>query len=358
MRILDKYLLREFAWPLLYCFDALLMLLVLIDLFGNLDEFIEHRAPIGKVLRYYLIAFPEMFVLIMPMSLLLALLFCLSNLGKHNELIAMRASGVSLYRMAVPLLGIGLAATALVFAINQAFVPRAKERAEALIASIKGKDQNDVLEAFFFVNPVERRDWYARRFNTRTAEMDQPEVHVRKPDGTPELDVYAKRARWIDGQWRFYGADVYDHRQSPPTMVRVAETNFPAFKESPKRLALEAKKPEQLTSSQLRRYIRAQTRAARSAGLEPYRVALHSRYALPLTCLVVVWIGIPLAMRVSRSGPLLAVGTALLLVVAFYFINNIALALGEGGRLPPLVAAWLSNFVFAAVGAALFVRLR
>jgi lipopolysaccharide export system permease protein len=358
VRILDRYLVREFAWPLLYCFDAFALLMIVIDLFGTLDEFIDFHARLGTVVHYYLISFPEMFVLIMPMSLLLALLFCLSNLGKHNELTAMRAGGVSLLRLSLPLLGIGLAATLTVFAVNEIFVPHVKEQRDALMASLKGRGGRGVLQNFFYANATDLRDWYARRFDTHSFEMENPEVHDRKPNGTPDFDIYAERARWIDGQWHFFVADVYDHRENPPLVTHVAETNFPAIKDPPKRMAIEGKSPDQLTSTELRRYIRTQRRAGHTRDLARYEVTYHYRYAFPFTCLIVVLLGIPLGMRVSRSGPLLGVGTALVLVVAFYFLNNITLALGGGGRIPPVVAAWMTNTIFASVGLVLLIRAR
>jgi lipopolysaccharide export system permease protein len=358
VRILDKYLLREYAWPLLYCFDAFAMLMIVIDLFGTLDDFITYHARFGTVVHYYLILFPEMFVLIMPMALLLGLLFCLANLSKSNELVAMRVNGISLLRIAVPMLAIGAAASIVVFIVNELFVPHAHEKADALRAVVRGKRQPEVLENFFFANVIERRDWYARRFDTRRSEMDTVEVHDRNKDGTPDLDVYAESARWIDHQWHFFNADLYNHRETPLRPIRVAETNFPAFKESPSRLAVEGKNPDDLTTGELRRYIRTQRAAKHLTGLAKYEVRLQSRYAFPLTCFIVVLMGIPLGMRVSRSGPLLGVGTALTLVVAFYFLNNITLALGDGGRIPAVAAAWTTNAIFACVGSVLLFRAR
>jgi lipopolysaccharide export system permease protein len=357
VRILDKYLLREYAWPLLYCFDAFAMLMIVIDLFGTLDDFITYHARFGTVVHYYLILFPEMFVIIMPMALLLGLLFCLANMSKSNELVAMRANGISLLRIAVPLLAIGAAATLAVFVVNELFVPHAHEKADALRAQVKGKGQPDVLQNFFFANTAERRDWYARTFDTRRPEMDTVEVHQRKANGEPDLEIYAEHARWIDHQWRFFNADVYDHQATPP-VAHAAETNFPAFKESPSRLAVEGKSPDDLTTRELRRYIHTQRAANHLTGLAKYEVRLQARYAFPLVCLIVVLMGIPLGMRVSRSGPLLGVGTALTLVVVFYFLNNITLALGDGGRIPPAVAAWTTNAIFAAVGSVLLFRAR
>lgn len=351
MRILDKYLLREFAWPLLYCFDAFAMLWVVMDLFDNLSDFLQAHARIGQVLHYYLIVFPEAFVLIMPMSLLLGLLFCLTGLGRHNELTALRTSGVSLARLSTPLLVIGFAASLVVFGVNELFVPRSKERADAFMSVLRGKAPSSAIENFFFTNAAERRDWYARRFNTQTGEMEElVQIYQRKSDGT-EFRIDAEKARWDGNGWRFYDARVNGG-------TAVAETNFPSINEPPRRLAAESKKPDQMTSAELRRYVRAQKRAGRATHLALYQVTLHYRYAFPLTCLMVVWIGIPLGIRVSRSGPMRGVGLALLLVVVFYFVTHITLAVGRGGRISPLLAAWLANVIFAVVGAVLLWRAR
>jgi LPS export ABC transporter permease LptG len=359
VRILTKYLLREFAWPLLYCFDAFAMLWVVLDLFGHLDDFIVNHASLATVFRYYLTLFPEGFVEILPMTLLLALLFCLTNLGRHNELIAMRVSGVSLARLALPLLGVGVLATVLVFAAGERLVPRARERAEALLKAVHGKAASETLDGFYFSSATEHRDWYARRFNTLTGEMDSPEIHERNPDGTARLDVYAKRATWQKGFWRFYDVDLYDYaRGSAPPHFPVAVTNFLAFKDPPQRMALEGKASAQMTSSELRQQIRVLRRSGRAHRLPELEVELQDRYAFPFICLIVVWIAIPLGMRVSRRGPLLAVGTALVLVVAFYILHQWMKAAGRGGHLAPVAAAWLNNVIFTAIGAVLAWRAR
>ena len=359
MRILTKYLLREFAWPLMYCFDAFAMLWVVMDLFGHLDDFIVNHASFATVLRYYITLFPEGFVEILPMTLLLALLFCLTNLGRHDELTAMRVSGVSLARLALPLLGVGALATALVLVAGERLVPRAREGAEAMMNAVHGKGTRETLESFFFSNAAEHRDWYAGLFNTRNNEMDSPEVHERNLDGTPRLDVYATRASWQNGYWRFYGADIHDYTHTALPHISTAETNFLAFKDSPRRMALEGKASDQMTSSELRRQIRTLRRDGRSTHrLTELEVELQDRYAFPFICLIVVWIAIPLGMRVSRRGPLLAVGEALGLVVTFYILHQWMKASGKGGHLAPVVAAWLNNAIFTAIGAVLAWRAR
>jgi lipopolysaccharide export system permease protein len=356
VRTIDKYLLREFLLPVVYCFDAFVMLYIVQDLLGRLGEFIQLHARVSQVINYYIIILPEALVVMLPVAILLGLLFCLSNLGKNNELIAFRASGISHFRLAAPFLIAGIVATVLVFVVNEAFVPTVKARAEAFKNELRGNGgSRTVLTGFFYANTAHNREWHIGRFNTRTMQLDFVEIHQRKPDGTALLDLFAQSATWTDGQWRFSDAHVYDHTQPQDQIVHVAVTNFPAFSESPDRLALEGREPEQLRTSELRQLIPH----ASAKLLATYKVELHRRYAFPWVCLIVIWLGFPLGIHVNRrGGALLGVGTALVLVVAFFLIMNIALALGKGDRIPAVVAAWLPNAIFAGIGAVLLWRKR
>lgn len=347
---MDKYLLREFLLPLVYCFDAFLLLYVVQDLLDNLPDFLQHRARGVDVLRYYLTILPEALVMMWPMALLLALLYCLTQLGKHNELMALRAGGVSPWRIGAPFLAVGAVSAVAVFAIQEAFVARARERAEGYLLELRGKGARDVVVNFFFRNSVEQRDWYARQFDTRQKQLWAVEIHQRRPDGTPWLDVFAQRAVWTNGQWRFYEADVYDYSSGTEMLSRVAETNFAAFAEPPRQLALEGRKPEQMRTRELRRHLAVLEQSRRTLRLADYRVEWHYRFAFPVSCVVIIWLGLPLGMASGRRGALAGVGVALALAVTLYFLTHITLALGRGEHMPAWVAAWLTNAVFAVVG--------
>lgn len=340
VRIIDKYLLKEFAFPLIYCFDAFVMLFVVLDLLDNLADFLQYHAKFGQIIQYYLIILPEAFVMILPMSLLLAVLFCLSNLGKNNELIALRASGVSTIRMAVPLLAVGVVASIVVFALGQSFVPRSKDKADAFLIDLRGRGSQHVIANFFFANSTEHRDWFARRFDTRNRQLQTVEVHQRTAENKPLLDVFAETATWSNGVWRFRQADVYDYSKTPETIWHPAETNFPVFNDPPKRLILEGRRPKQLTTAELRRQIDSLRQSHRFRQVADYQVELQQRYAFPLTCLMFIWLAVPLGMNVSRrGGALMGVATALVLAVAFYFLSTITHALGRGEHIPPVLAA-------------------
>ncbi len=358
MRILDKYLLREAVWPLVYCFDAFALLLLVLDLFDNLPDFLRFHAPLGQVFRYYLTIFPDMFVFIMPMAILLAFLFTLSRLGRHNELIAMRASGISVIRIATPLLLLGLISSVIIFGVNELFVPQAKENGEGFIRQLSGKATAGIVENLFYTNQSENRDWYARTFDKHTYEVTNLDIHEQQSDGTPIRDIYAGKAIWANDSWQFYDVLVYDHSNPAHIPIRVSSTNFVGITDSPKRLEAEGKNPEEMMSAELRRYIRTQKRAGLVDHLAEYEVTLHYRYAFPTTCMVVALIAIPLGIRSGRGGALLSVGTALAIVISFHFVTHMVLAFGRGGHIPPVVAAWLTNVTFGSVGIGMLLRTR
>lgn len=355
LRILDKYLLREFAWPLIYSFDAFLLLFVVHDLLENLGEFLRQHARIGMILRYYLIVLPEPIVFILPLAVLLGVLFCLSMLGRHNELLAMRASGVSIWRLGLPFFVAGAIASAASFGVSESFVPQSRERAESLKRQMRGQPATLKRQNFFFSNPQQHRDWYAREFDPEQNVMEDVAFYLRTADGKPLMDVFARRAVWTGDQWRFEDARIV-HPPAPD--VFVAATNFPSVNEPPKRLVMESKFYQEMTSTELRRFARTLWRSGRASQQAPYLVEMHGRYAMPLTCLIVIVLGVPLGMQVSRRGPMMGVGMALLLVIAFFIVMRLSLQLGHGGRVPPVVAAWLPNISFGAIGAVLLWRAR
>src|SRR5690348_3617415 len=132
MRLLDRYLLRELLIPLGYCLSGFLILWVAQDLITELSGFQSRKLLIGDIAEYYLVKAPEFVVMILPMALLLALLYSLTNHARHNEITAIRAAGVSMWRLCVPYLGVGLLASGAVFWLNEYFVPQSADIADQI----------------------------------------------------------------------------------------------------------------------------------------------------------------------------------------------------------------------------------
>src|SRR5689334_8662323 len=161
MRLLDRYLLRELLVPLGYCLGGFFVFWVAFNLFSELDDLQTHKLHGGDILQYYLARSPEFLVIVLPMALLLALLYALTNHSRHHEIAAMRAAGVSLWRLCVPYLAVGLTASLCLFALNEFCVPNCSEQAERILNRRVQIVKKGTVSASGLANLRERRTWLA-----------------------------------------------------------------------------------------------------------------------------------------------------------------------------------------------------
>src|SRR5258707_3323171 len=133
MRLLDRYLLRELLIPLAYCLCGFLIFWVFSDLFSQMAEFQRKKLVAHDIIAYYLVSTPEFLVVVVPIALLLALLYALTNHARHHEITAIRAAGVSLWRLCLPYLAVGFVASLALFALNELWVPQSVAAAEQIL---------------------------------------------------------------------------------------------------------------------------------------------------------------------------------------------------------------------------------
>ncbi|SVC28360.1 uncharacterized protein METZ01_LOCUS281214, partial [marine metagenome] len=181
MRLLDRYLLRELFVPLAYCLVGFQIFWTAFDLFSRMDVYQNAKMSSGEIARYYLLQTPELLTTVLPIALLLALLYALTNHARHNELVAMRAAGVSLARLSVPyfvvaaLLGGGL------FLVTEFIAPKATAEATRMVAA-KGETNSEWLVNLDFRDDSKNQSWHIKRYNPTTGEMEQPVVDWKERD--------------------------------------------------------------------------------------------------------------------------------------------------------------------------------
>src|SRR6266849_1643219 len=163
MRLLDRYLLRELLVPFIYCLSGFLIFWISLDLFSELASFEQLKLKGLDVVRYYFIRTPEFLVLVVPIALLLALLYALTNHARHQELTAMRAAGVSLWRLALPYLAVGFVASLALFGLNEYFVPQSEDAAEQIrncrTPAPAGAPGRDKVSNIGVTNSRDGREW-------------------------------------------------------------------------------------------------------------------------------------------------------------------------------------------------------
>lgn len=489
MRLLDRYLLRELLTPLGFCLGGFLIFWVAFDLLGTLDDLHQLGATFPGIVQLYWIRLPELLLTVIPFALLLALLYVLTAHSKHHELTAMRAAGVSLWRICLPYFGVGLVASVGLYALNEFWMPDAKEQEEQLKASWGG--QANALQRTWrrvdFKNQADDRSWSIGAFNLTNGEVRQVRVAMfLATDGYREIT--AEGVRWTNGYWHlsngiekiFRWADdplPAAQAKSPPffsaaemgagpdalarwkgdlltltndvfTNGFVLRTNL-VFEDAQlaQRWTLESLRPDTGEGGRLtfraplgkgaRRLISAEsgvwtngawafsgvrefifrsgtdpdyfnqpygeltlagftetpeiirseirvgaqlnrTKTMRKPQLGSREIVnyqrlhpqipardqsmldtqLQARFAAPWTCLVVVLIAIPFGAPSGRRNVFYGVAGSLALGFAFFVLQRLGFALGQGGQAPAWLAAWLPNLFFAVTGIVLINRVR
>lgn len=361
MKLIDKYLLRSFFVPLIYCLLAFTIVIVVFDLFDNLPDFIEGKTPLPDVLRFYAFLMPSMGIIIVPVSLFLACLYSLSHLTKNNELTAMRACGVSLYRLMMPFVVLGVIASLLVSFVHETLAPWSSYWTDQFVHLQRSHGQLSVYVARMlgFVNEAAGRDWIVDEFDTRTFEMSNATVTQQAADGTSER-IQARKAYWMDGRWWFVELIIqkFDRDSNPMGPPKFqAHREMVELTEVPEDFINEIKDPEFLSSVEILKFLKTHRNLSKDT-IARVRVDLHNRLAMPWTCLIVMLIGIPFGAQTGRRGAFLGALLAIGLFFGFYVLINFAIALGKKEVIAPWLAGWTPNIFFLALGYILIHRMR
>ena len=211
MRLLDRYLLRELFIMLGYCLGGLLILYIAFDLIAGLNRFQEHHLQLQDVAELYVVKLPGILVFLLPVTLLLALLYALTNHARHHELTAMRAAGVGLGRICLPYLVVGFLLSLIVFALNELWVPDTEaKQAKIMDRHLHQNPSADVATQQInlpFRNARDGRNWMIGAYNFKTDVMLNPHVYWKSQGA--DWDLLAERAEHNNGIWKFYGSTTF-----------------------------------------------------------------------------------------------------------------------------------------------------
>ena len=352
MRLLDRYILRNFLQVYLYCIAGFISIWLIFDISDNISTFIDERISLLLAVRYYATQVPQVFIILLPVSLLLALLFTLGRMSRANEVVSMLTAGISLPRVLVPLIGMGLLTVTASMALNYSLAPHAELARKALLSEARARP-GPMIEGQIFRNRTDARTWFVQNFRHGGNSFNNVQVLQQDVNDNIVTNYLATRAfyRPDTKAWELENARVvhYDH-----TGNIIDEQIYPLLRiehwsETPFRLGSANVRAEFLSLPELREYLHFNADFPETL-LAPFRTHFQYRLALPWTCLVVVCIAAPLGIGYSRRGVLSSVAAAVILVFSMNFLTHLFLALGEGDRISAWTAAWTPNLLFAAIG--------
>jgi lipopolysaccharide export system permease protein len=361
MRLLDRYVLRNFLEPFLICFAGFIGIWLIFDLSDNITDFVDAKVSFKEVAGYYLTQLPYFILLALPVGLLLALLYSLSQMSRRNEIIAMLTAGRSIARLLLPLIIVGLVATAGCLALNYRLAPHAEAMKKVALEQItkkdkkKKKDELQQIEQHLFRDRMNNRTWYVQKLRLSNTTLNGVHVTQQDEEGNITRKWYASKAVYDQRlrQWTlFRGMVVEFNREGDIVNKELFQGGgrvITDFTETPWRIASSQLEAQNLSIPELHEYLRFNADFP-EAQLAPYKTNLADRWAFPWSCFVVVFIAAPLGIVFSRRGVLAGVAASLFIFFIMILVRYLFLALGKGGRLDPLVAAWLPNAAFLGVG--------
>jgi len=361
--LLDRYLFRELLVPLVFCLVGIQSFVMVSTVLTDSQKIQDSKLHFLDTIEYACAGSVETLPVILPMSLLLALLMTLSNHARHNEITAMRAAGISLWRICAPYFVIGAFASILLFATNEFVIPRGSDWADRILNRYVQKPDAPATskQTLGFHNEREHRTWAFSRFNYRAGTIEKVQI-VNFEVGSR---LVADRAIYTNHTWVFSNATAYIPNRSgepAPTLVtnRLA---MPSFTETPREMRIELKINEY-------EGIRSRKKMVPLKDILDYfwlrpgvnsswlQTQLHQHLAMPFTCLVVVLIAIPFSAASGRRNLFFGVAGSIFICFFYFVVQQVSIATGVGGHLPPWLAAWLPNLVFATTGIILTTRVR
>ena len=355
MKILDKYMAKGFLAPFSWCMILFIVMSIIIDIFSFIDDIIKFKIPVSSLVSFYFYYTPTLFLWITPMAALLSTVYLLSNLNKNSELTAMKSSGISLWRILTPILLLGFVISTMVFMVNDKVNPTASKKASYIrreeLESHRVKDNKPKILKNIAVYGIGNRIIFARNYDTGKKALGDIIIHEHDDKENLTSKITAQSGIWTTKGWLFRKVIVYKIDNSGRILEepKFFEEKMIRLKESPSDLANMEWRADFMSYNDLKRYIKNFPNSG--AGLmRGMLVDLHYKISFPFITLIIILIGAPYAIVNTRGGVLLGIGMSIAIGLLYYASIAIFLAFGKAGWLPPIVAAWLGNVLFATWG--------
>jgi LPS export ABC transporter permease LptG len=363
-RILDEYIVREFLTMFFLVLAGFVMLLIVFTFFDLVGDILRNRPALSIVGDYLLNLTPSLIYQIAPLAVLIAALVVFGVLNRNSEIIAIKATGISLYRLVVPIVSIAVCLAVSLFLFDQYYLPQANRRQEALRNIIKGRPPQTYLhpeQKWIFGQPhlgEPARIFYYQFFDPDTHEFANLSVFELDPSNFAlTRRIFASRVAWDDDSrsWRFENGWVRDIEGGSPTGYReFLKTSFAEIHEPPDYFQKEDLQSQEMNFSQLDRYIRD----LRQSGFDTMRlrIALWQKLSYPLIAVVMAVLAIPFALSMGRRSSLTGIAVAIAVAISYRVIDSLFGAMGNVNYLPASMAAWSADVLFALAGGYLLLR--
>jgi len=365
MKRIDKYLIRQFITIFAMAILGFVAVFLIVDLIENIDKFIDNSVPIRIVLIFYFYTLPWFFSIGLPMATLIATVFSIGMIAKRNEWTAMKSSGISLYRVSIPLIIAGLVLSFISYELDNNFVTKGNEKVTDLEQKyMRRKVRHNTFRTNKILNDVllqkhETAHISLARYTISGMEADNATI-LTLENGTITKRIDAKQMFWNDTLelWDLtnYSIRNFDE-QGKETQVIISQSDTTINANFiPDDITKQFKSPDEMNYNELTERIEL----LKENGVKSTRweVARYNKISFALTSLIVVMFGLPLAVSKQKGGLAFAAGMSVLVIFSYYAFIKFGQSLGYKEVLNPLLSAWIGNIIFGLGGIILLFSVR
>lgn len=364
MKLIDRYIINNFLWNFLgiiFICTIVFVVYILIDLY---EDILSNAPSFYYVALYFVNSLPFLLVEVIPLAVAISVLLMVGNMAKNYEIIALLTNGISQLRIATPLLIVALIMSIGLFLFSELIVPGCQRRARYIEkAFIEGKGEQVITRAKdVFVKGKGNRFYLMKHYDDLLKRMTQPVIiETDSSGGKLRSKIVAKMAEFVERQsensiWRFYNLEKqeYDDEGNLKNYQKFNQpVDLPLERELDKFLSYK-KEPEEMNLWELKSYLSILKNRGENVGT--YATDLHLKISFPLGVIIVMLICFSFATRMQIGNLVINFAQALMLVVAYYALIAFTRAMGHNMVLPPLIAGWSGDLVFALIGIAIFKR--
>jgi len=354
---IDKYIVAQFIKIFLFALLCFVLIFILVDMFENLDRFIDNKLNFGMILNYYLYFIPEIIKLISPISVLLATLFTVGRMINFNEIVAVKNAGVSLLRFMMPFIAVGVVVTGLSLYFNNWIVPEANKKKFFIERNYLGKYKHaEGLNKLYFQDSKNQLV-LIDLFKEVGLTANKVSIQLYKPDSLTVLvkRVDAEQMKWETGRWILINAIERDFTGGSEEL-KIYEQIQPEEIEGlnkinlvPQQITKKQLKPDELNYGELDDFIQSMRKGGQSVDRQ--LVDFYSKISFPFSNLIVIIFGISISTGSKRrKGLAMQFGISILVSFIYLGFVKISHSFGYNGDLNPLLTAWLANIAFAGFG--------
>ena len=355
MNILSKYLSKEFLKLLLLCQAIFISVYLMIDFTGGIDDFMKAHAPVYRMFAYYGYKIPAVFVQMLPVSTLTSVIILFCIMKRNNEVIALNSCGISLWKIAQPVMFTSLLLSLVSFFFSETIVPYTSSLSNAIWRmDVKKETQN----RFQVRNHVWYRGknaiYWIKRFDGVRMEMIDPTFYFFDNAFKLVRRIDASRGIWMNNYWRLTDGIIQEREKGGGFSLKRFKSMNLKLPEKPKDFIMVEKEPDEMGFRQLRRF--ADKLQQEGYNATRYFVELNIKIAFPFINLIMALVGIPVALWKRNMGAPMAVSIGIALCFLYLLVMGISRTLGFAGVFPPVLSAWLANSLFLFLGIYLMIH--